>query len=81
MQALTTETAVISCGTNNLYGHPHQEVLERLSACGAEILRTDEMGSVVVNIPPEGTAEVTAAAERKPIYERIKEAMEGTPIP
>ena len=81
LQALTPETAVISCGANNLYGHPHQEVLERLSACGAEILRTDEMGSVVVNIPPEGTAEVTAAAERKPIYERIKEAMEGTPIP
>jgi len=24
---------------------------------------------------------VTTAAERKPIYERIKEAMEGTPIP
>lgn len=81
LQALTPETAVISCGTNNLYGHPHKEVLERLSACGAEILRTDEMGSVVVNIPPEGTAEVTTAAERKPIYERIKEAMEGTPIP
>ena len=81
LQALSPETAVISCGANNLYGHPHQEVLERLSACGAEILRTDEMGSVVVNIPPEGTAEVTTAAERKPIYERIKEAMEGTSIP
>lgn len=81
LQALTPDTAVISCGANNLYGHPHQEVLERLSACGAEILRTDEMGSIVVTISPEGEAEVTTAAERKPIYERIKEAMEGTPIP
>ena len=81
LQALTPDTAVISCGANNLYGHPHQEVLERLSACGAEILRTDEMGSVVVTISPKGEAEVTTAAERKPIYERIKEAMEGTPIP
>lgn len=81
LQALTPDTAVISCGANNLYGHPHKEVLERLSACGAEILRTDEMGSIVVTISPEGEAEVTTAAERKPIYERIKEAMEGTPIP
>lgn len=81
LQALAPDTAVISCGANNLYGHPHQEVLERLSACGAEILRTDEMGSIVVTISPEGEAEVTTAAERKPIYERIKEAMEGTPIP
>lgn len=81
LQALTPDTAVISCGANNLYGHPHQEVLERLSACGAEILRTDEMGSVVVTISPKGEAEVTTAAERKPIYERIKEAMEETPIP
>lgn len=81
LQALTPDTAVISCGANNLYGHPHKEVLERLSACGAEILRTDEMGSIVVTISPEGEAEVATAAERKPIYERIKEAMEGTPIP
>lgn len=81
LQALTPDTAVISCGANNLYGHPHKEVLERLSACGAEIFRTDEMGSIVVTISPEGEAEVTTAAERKPIYEIIKEAMEGTPIP
>lgn len=81
LQALSPETAVISCGANNLYGHPHKEVLECLSGCGAEIFRTDEMGSVVVTISPKGEAEVTTAAERKPIYERIKEAMEGTPIP
>lgn len=81
LQAAAPDTAVISCGANNLYGHPHEEVLERLSACGTEVFRTDEMGSVVVAIPPEGEAEVTTAAERKPVYERIKEAMEGTSIP
>ncbi len=40
--------AVISCGENNRYGHPHVETLERLHACGSMILRTDESGAVIV---------------------------------
>ena len=40
--------AVISCGYNNSFGHPHKEVLERISACTkAEILRTDQQGAIV----------------------------------
>ena len=42
--------ALISCGRNNDYGHPHQSVVDRLKACGAEIFRTDEDGTVVVRI-------------------------------
>jgi competence protein ComEC len=40
--------AVISAGRDNRYGHPHQEVLESLERFGAEILRTDTMGTVVL---------------------------------
>lgn len=81
LRTVNPKIAVISCGTNNLYGHPHEEVLERLAACGAEIFRTDRMGSVIVTILPQGEAKVMTAAERKPIYESIKEAVEGTSIP
>ncbi|MBQ9200021.1 MAG: DNA internalization-related competence protein ComEC/Rec2 [Lachnospiraceae bacterium] len=42
------ETAVISCGENNSYGHPHKEVLEMLDKLGVEIRRTDKEGEVVV---------------------------------
>lgn len=41
-------TAVISCGRNNSYGHPHEKVLERLEAVGAQCYRTDVNGSVTV---------------------------------
>ncbi len=40
--------AVISCGRDNDYGHPHAELLERLSRAGCGILRTDESGAVTV---------------------------------
>lgn len=40
------DTAVISCGKNNRYGHPSLEVLRRLEASGIEIRRTDLEGAI-----------------------------------
>ncbi len=42
------DIAVISCGYHNSYGHPHKEVVERFLASGAEVLRTDLQGAIVV---------------------------------
>ena len=39
--------AVISCGTGNSYGHPHEETLSRLYDAGCTVYRTDLLGSVV----------------------------------
>lgn len=41
------ETAVISVGRNT-FGHPTQDVLDRLSAIGAEIYRTDGNGTITL---------------------------------
>lgn len=41
LEKVSPKAAVISCGTNNVYGHPHKEAMERLQKTGAEIFRTD----------------------------------------
>lgn len=46
LEQLQPEAAVISCGKNNRYGHPHQELLERLEACRARLWITWESGAV-----------------------------------
>lgn len=43
---LKPEVGVISCGKNNKYGHPHQEVLRVLKNNGVKIRRTDLEGSI-----------------------------------
>ena len=40
--------AIISVGKNNRFGHPTSETLTHLDAVSAKILRTDELGDVVV---------------------------------
>ena len=39
--------AIISCGKDNAYGHPHEEVLSRLADEGAAVYRTDECWTIV----------------------------------
>lgn len=41
------ENAIISVGADNSYGHPAQEVLDRLMAFDCHIYRTDRQGTVV----------------------------------
>jgi competence protein ComEC len=40
--------AIISSGKENRYGHPHNEAIERLKNAGAEVLRTDTSGNIII---------------------------------
>lgn len=44
VDAVTPQCVVISCGEDNMYGHPHTETLDRLS--DVRVLRTDLMGDI-----------------------------------
>lgn len=48
LNAVLPEIAVISCGTNNDYGHPHEETLSRLRDAGVDVYRTDLMGTITI---------------------------------
>jgi len=39
---------VISCGRNNRYGHPHEELLERLKETETLLLQTSQSGAITV---------------------------------
>lgn len=48
LKAVNPSYAVISCGAENSYGHPHDGTLQKLEKLGVEILRTDEDGTVLI---------------------------------
>jgi competence protein ComEC len=50
LAAVRPRLAVISVGEGNPYGHPHAELLERLSNAGVRVLRTDHDGAVHIVI-------------------------------
>ena len=60
LQAVRPQAAVISCGLNNSYGHPHLKTLQRLQNAGAEIYRTDTMGTLTFTWQ-DNALQVTAA--------------------
>lgn len=46
LAAVQPQIAIISAGADNSYGHPHEEVLERLADGKTAVLRTDELGTI-----------------------------------
>ncbi len=47
-EAVSPSLALISCGTDNDYGHPHRETIELLKTSGIDYERTDLKGTIIV---------------------------------
>ena len=54
LQYLNVETAIISCGKENAYGHPHDGVLSNLQKASVEIARTDVDGAIMITVSEAG---------------------------
>lgn len=48
LSSVQPTTVVISAGKFNSFGFPHSEALERYEEAGADVLRTDTMGAVII---------------------------------
>ena len=54
LDAVCPRIAVISVGRSNPFGHPHREIMERLSTRGIQVYRTDRNGAVSVSFGENG---------------------------
>lgn len=48
LDKVSPKYAIISVGKNNIYNHPEDIALNRLKKTGAKILRTDELGTILL---------------------------------
>lgn len=55
VEYIGAETAVISCGANNAYGHPAKKTLDTLESVGVRTYRTDTHGHIRVTVKKDGT--------------------------
>jgi competence protein ComEC len=63
LDAVAPRLALVSVGEGNQYGHPSAAVMRRLADAGATVLRTDQLGRVIVR--SDGVSlEVEAAGHR-----------------
>ncbi len=74
--------AVISCGKNNMYGHPSDRVVELLADSGIIYARTDECGAVYLQSISEDCLEFrNAAKDRTWHIQRIRQIQNTPPGP
>jgi len=48
LREVMPEIAIISCGSNNPYGHPHENTLSRLRDADVTLYRTDLQGDIII---------------------------------
>lgn len=48
LEKVNPDYSIISLGKDNTYGHPHKETISRLDEVGTKIMRTDELGDIVI---------------------------------
>ena len=48
IKAVQPDYAILSCGKDNSYGHPHERVLKLLQKQNVKVFRTDENGTIVL---------------------------------
>lgn len=77
LSKVSPKMAIISVGRDNSYGHPHDAALKNLNSVGAQILRTDELGTIIVEADANENIKVDKKASA--IKENAPPASEAVP--
>ena len=72
LRAVRPSLAVISVGASNKYGHPSEDVLHALSQIGAEIIRTDQAGTISIRTDGQRIDVATRTSE----WELVRRSLE-----
>lgn len=64
LKILRPEIALISCGKDNSYGHPHEETLLRLKKVDSAVYRTDELGQIRIYCDKAGDVRCERGTEK-----------------
>lgn len=48
LDRVSPSIAIISCGKDNSYGHPHRETIQKFNERNIDYYRTDELGTIIV---------------------------------
>jgi competence protein ComEC len=80
LNAVRPELAVASMGSDNEYGHPHPETVRLLRSERIPFLRTDQLGTIVIQSDGRGwsVAEPTALRGRRPTAEDVERVAAAT---
>lgn len=54
LERIRPDIAVISCGVDNRYGHPHKETVQHLEAAGAQLFITAQTGQIDMQVTIDG---------------------------
>lgn len=53
LQLIQPTYSLISCGKDNFYGHPHEELVNRLNAVGTKVFITTQSGAISIKTDGE----------------------------
>lgn len=62
LKRVRPEIAIVSAGSGNRYGHPHRDTLLRLERIGAQVHRTDRLGSITARCTSSGWRVISAGS-------------------
>lgn len=65
LKAVNPKIAMIGVGAKNTFGHPSQEVLDRLEALDCKIYRTDQMGEITIKVSNKGKIKIHTQIKAK----------------